>query len=272
MDGSEWAGPIGDAWAAEWQRTDRTFAGLAPHLNGAAIAAAQEIEAKTIIDIGCGAGATSIKLSTALPDARITGIDISAGLVKIAKARAVSLSNLNFATGPVEAVVADYVPVDLFVSRHGVMFFPDPAVAFAALRKAAPKGRIVFSCFRAATLNPWASEIGAEIGVPAPSPGYVPGPFAFADPGFVRSLLEAAGWRDVEAQPVDYNYHAGEGADPVADALSLFERIGPTARLLAAAAPAERAVMIECITTVLERHRSGNMVDFPAAAWIWSAR
>jgi SAM-dependent methyltransferase len=213
-------------------------------------------------------------LAAALPAAHITGIDISPGLTAIAATRAADIPNLRFATGPVETLVADCAPVDLFVSRHGVMFFPDPAAAFAALRAAAaPGGRIVFSCFRAASLNPWASEIGAEIGVPLPpSESYVPGPFAFADPAFVRPLLEGAGWGDIEATPVDYHYCAGEGADPVTDALDLFSRIGPTARALGAADPAARGGMLDRMVTVLERYRSGDTVDFPAAAWLWSAQ
>ena len=274
MDASEWSGPVGDVWAAEWQRTDRSFADLAPHLNAAAIVAVTGIDAPVIVDIGCGAGATSLALAAALPAAHLCGIDISPGLTAIAVTRAADLPNLRFVTGPVEALVGDQAPVDLFVSRHGVMFFPDPAAAFAALRgAAAPAGRIVFSCFRAASLNPWASEIGAEIGVPLPpSDSYVPGPFAFADPDFVRLLLEGAGWGDVEATPIDYSYCAGEGADPVADALDLFSRIGPTARALSAADPAARSGMVDRMKTVIERYRSGDTVDFPAAAWLWSAQ
>lgn len=274
MDASEWAGPVGDVWAAEWQRTDRSFADLAPYLNAAALAAAIEIEAHTIVDIGCGAGATSLALAAALPAADITGIDISPDLTAVAATRAANVPNLRFATGPVETLLAGHAPVDLFVSRHGVMFFPDPAAAFATLRAAAaPAGRIVFSCFRAASLNPWASEIGAEIGVPLPpSDGYAPGPFAFADPAFVRPLLAAAGWGAIEATPVDYHYRAGAGPDPVADALDLLSRIGPTARALAAADPSARSGMLSRMATVLERYRSGDIVDFPAAAWLWSAR
>ncbi len=274
MDAGEWAGPVGDIWAAEWQRTDRSFADLAPHLNSAAIAALAGIESPRIVDIGCGAGATSPALASALPAARITGIDISPGLTAIAATRAADVPNLSFATGPVEMLLAGYAPVDLFVSRHGVMFFPDPPAAFAALYAAAgPAGRIVFSCFRAAALNPWVSEVGAEIGMVAPPPDpYVPGPFAFADPAFVRPLLEAAGWRDVEAIPIDYRYHAGQGPDPVADALDLFTRIGPTARALKVADPGTRGSMLDRIAAVIRRYRSGDTVDFPAAAWIWSAR
>ena len=268
--GYDWRGDIGEVWAEEWRRTDRS---LAP-VNRALVAEAATDAPDRILDIGCGAGATSLALAAALPAARITGIDISPGLTAIAATRAATVPNLRFATGPVETLLADYAPVDLFVSRHGVMFFPDPTAAFAALRAAAaPEGRIVFSCFRAASLNPWASEIGAEIGAPLPpSDGYVPGPFAFADPDFVRPLLEGAGWGDIEATPVDYHYSAGAGPDPVADALDLFSRIGPTARALSAADPAARSGMLDRMLAVVERYRSGDTVDFPAAAWLWSAQ
>ena len=100
----------------------------------------------------------------------------------------------------------------------------------------------------------------------------MPGPFAFADPDFVRPLLQGAGWSDIEATPVDYNYSAGAGPDPLADALDLFSRIGPTARALSAADPAARSGMVDRMITVIERYRSGDTVDFPAAAWLWSAQ
>ena len=274
IQAAEWAGSVGDVWAAEWQRTDRSFAGLAPQLNAAAIAAVEGHAAPRILDIGCGAGATSLALAAALPDAVVTGVDISPGLIATAQARAESMPNLRFELGPVEAIAGSHAPIDLFVSRHGVMFFPDPVAAFTAIRAAAaPGGRLVFSCFRSIALNPWISEIIAAMqGAPPPSPtGYMPGPFAFADQDVVRAFLAAAGWRNVEARPVDYIYHAGAGSDPVGDALDFFSQIGPAASLLRAAEPDVRAAMHQRITPILERHRKGDVVDFPAAAWLWSA-
>ena len=271
---SDWEGPVGDVWAAEWQRTDHSFAGLAPHLNAAAIAAVEGLAAPRILDIGCGAGGTSMALATALPQAAITGVDISPGLIETARVRAVSLGNLRFELGPVEALAGSHAPIDLFVSRHGVMFFPDPIPAFTAIRAAAaPAGRLVFSCFRSIALNPWAEEIvAAVLGAPPPQPtGYMPGPFAFADPDVVSALLTEAGWRDVQATPIDYVYHAGAGSDPVGDALDLFSRIGPAATPLRAADPEGRPAMLARLTAALERYHQGDVVDFPAAAWLWSA-
>ena len=59
----EWQGRVGEAWAEEWRRTDRT---LAP-VNEALVAARRAARAGArILDIGCGAGATSLALADAL--------------------------------------------------------------------------------------------------------------------------------------------------------------------------------------------------------------
>ena len=274
MDASDWSGPIGSVWAAEWERTDRSFADLSPHLEAAALAVAPAGPAR-IIDIGCGAGVTSLAIARARPDAQITGVDISPDLIAVARDRGAGLANLTFVDAPVQDAATALAPVDLYVSRHGVMFFPDPVAAFSALRAAASdNAQLIFTCFRAVTDNPWAvSLMTAATGAPpSPPTGYTPGPFAFADPAFVTDLLARAGWIAAAPKPVDYTYIAGAGDDPVGDALSFFKRIGPTAGLLRAAEGDERAAMIGRLRAVLERQRVGNHVDFPAAAWLWSAK
>ncbi|MET0372342.1 MAG: methyltransferase domain-containing protein [Sphingobium sp.] len=276
MDANEWTGPVGDVWAQEWRRTDRSFAGLSVALNRR-IGEAMSNASLAVADIGCGAGATAIAAAEANPRAQIVGFDISPALVEIARTRAseTGVTNAHFLAGPAEVALAGQGPFDLLVSRHGVMFFADPVAGFTALRSAArPKARLIFSCFRSPALNLWASEVVTAIfaAPPPPPPCYEPGPFAFADEAFVKATLAAAGWADAEAQPVDYDYVAGAGDDPVADAVAFFSRIGPAARALRAADPEDRAAMVERITAVCRAHRAGDTVTFPAAAWIWSAR
>ncbi|MGJ3648715.1 class I SAM-dependent methyltransferase [Sphingomonas sp. GlSt437] len=273
MEASEWIGPVGDAWAAEWQRTDRSFADLGAMLNEH-ILAHLPADAARVVDIGCGAGSTAIALATARPDTRITGIDLSAPLVEVARERAAGLANLDFLIAAADEAVATLAPIDGYMSRHGVMFFDDPVAAFTKLRRAAaPRAPLLFSCFRSIAANPWAAElIAAATGGPPPvDAGTAPGPFAFADADHVVRLLRAAGWSPSAPQPVDYIYHAGAGADPVADAMAFFARIGPAARLFRTADDAERPAMVARLRALLERHRSGDAVDFPAAAWLWYA-
>lgn len=281
-DARDWTGRTGDVWAAEWARTDRSFAALAPALDDAIDAALDRVVAEgrsagvaKVVDIGCGAGATALALARRHPDVDVVGIDLSAELVAVARAHGADAANARFEVGAVEALVAEQAPVDLFVSRHGVMFFDDPPTAFAALRTAAaPGGRIVFSCFRSVAENPWASLLSAGNAQPptADAQSFSPGPFAFADRDRVAALLHSAGWRDAAATPVDYAYRAGAGDDPVADAIDFFKRIGPAARALREAEPEERATMLAMLHDRLAAARRGDVVDFPAAAWLWSAR
>lgn len=270
---AEWTGAVGDQWSAEWRRTDRSFAGLAPHLDSAIIAAAPDTG--RAIDLGCGAGATALAVARARPELRIKGIDLSPALIDRARERGQGIANLDFEVGDATALAAMLAPVDLFFSRHGVMFYDDPVAALAALhRTAGREARLVFSCFRPPALNPWAAEIVAAITgqPPAPAPGYAPGPFAFADPAFVAGILAEAGWSLGDPRPADFAYRAGEGPRAVDDALDFFTRIGPAAPALRAAGPAERAAMLDRMRLVIERFARHGVVDFPAAAWIWTVR
>jgi SAM-dependent methyltransferase len=269
----DWTGRIGDVWAEEWRRTDRSFANLTPHLNAAILAAATP-RTRKIIDIGCGAGATTLATAQALPNATVTGIDLSPNLIEIARHRAATQANASFECADITIAAPNHAPTDLYVSRHGVMFFADPITAFATLAKAAaPGATFVFSCFAERAANRWATETitatGGDADVP---PSTAPGPFAFADPTQVETILENAGWQAAPPERIDFAYRAGEGADPVADAVDYFRRIGPAASAIRDAAPEERERHIARLTQVCERHDNGTTVEFLAAAWIWTAR
>lgn len=271
---AEWEGAVGDVWAAEWRRTDRSFAGLSPALDAAILAAAPARSGRAV-DLGCGAGETSIALAVARPDLAVTGADISPELVRIAAGRAAGLPNIRFAVADVAGEAAGIASgADLLFSRHGVMFYDQPAEVFAAMRAAvAPQARLVFSCFRAPSLNPWAGALAVTVAgasVPPP-PTDAPGPFAFADPDRVTALLALAGWTAEPPRTIDYAYIAGEGDDPVGDAAGFFRRIGPVSAAFKTAAEADRPAILDRLTAALAEHRRGDRVTFPAAAWIWSA-
>ena len=125
----DWSGTYGDVWAEEWRRTDRTLAPVNEAL--VARAAAGRGGRVRILDIGCGAGATSLALGEALPEAEVTGIDLSPTLIAAARERAGSQGRLRFEVGDATSWTPDEACFDLIVSRHGIMFFDDPVAAFA---------------------------------------------------------------------------------------------------------------------------------------------
>lgn len=265
----EWGGQVGDVWAQEWQRTDRSFT----ELNARLFPMIAELAPATgrALDIGCGAAETSVFLAQAKPELDVTGVDISQSLLEIARSSARGIANIDFVLGDAAAQAGNQAPVDLYFSRHGVMFFDDPVAAFAAFRQAASAdGRLIFSCFRDWSLNGFAYEIGKFTDDAAPADA--PGPFAFASQDRVAGILSASGWRDAKALAIDCNYIAGQGENPVADAMSFMQRIGPAARAIRLADQDQRPAIVDGLRQICEDHRQGESVLFPAAMWIWTAR
>ena len=270
MDSSEWKGRVGDVWAEEWRRTDRSFAPVDAALVDAAAVRVAGVDGARIVDVGCGAGTTSLSLATRLPDAAITGVDLSQALIEVARSRVSAGENVRFEQGDASAWRGE-TGLDLLVSRHGVMFFADPVAAFAHLRTLVrPDGGLVFSCFRSARENPWASGLSHLMPANTPDPN-APGPFAFADPDHVARILARSGWRDAVPRPLDVDYVAGGGDDPIADAIDYFRRIGPVARALRDMDELGRARLVDGLAALVREHRAGDRVSFPAAIWIWSA-
>jgi SAM-dependent methyltransferase len=272
--GDEWRGRVGDSWAAEWVRTDRSFAGLTGRLVEAldqALPPRMGSPRRRVLDIGCGAGETALRLAHVRPDLDVVGLDLSDELVSTARGRAEGMSTLSFVAGDASRWQAD-APFDAALSRHGVMFFDEPVAAFSHLRSLMTSDApLAFTCFAARADNFWASELGELIGAPTPADPYAPGPFAFADADRVRGILRASGWHDATPERVNYRYVAGGGDDPVADAFDFFLRIGPAARHIATLDRGAREAIAPRLKSWLEAHVDDGEVRFPASAWLWRA-
>ena len=59
MEVRDWSGSTGESWAAEWQRTDRSFGGVTERL----LARTRGLDFRRAVDIGCGAGELSLALA-----------------------------------------------------------------------------------------------------------------------------------------------------------------------------------------------------------------
>lgn len=270
-DAGEWRGRVGESWAAEWRRTDRSFGPLTERL----LQRSREFTYSRVLDVGCGAGELSLALGRAQRQARVTGIDISAQLIAAASGRAANLGNACFELAdaatwqPAEGKAPDFV-----VSRHGVMFFDDPVGAFTHLCEVAvPGAALMFSCFRDRAENPFFTEPARQLphAEPLPSPD-TPGPFAFADRTRVEAILLQAGWRQIAFEPYDFPMVIGLGADPVEEAVAYLTVIGPAARAARELGGDERARFVERLRALAERHLHDGIVALRAAAWIVTAR
>ncbi len=158
-----------------------------------------------VLEIGCGTGAFTMPLAAAVGDkGHVVGADISDAMLAAAHKRIAESGMRNISLIQADAQTHDFEPghFNLIASRFGVMFFADPAAAFANLLTAArPGGRLCFACWASLPENrhwliPYEVAL-RRLGPPAPKPPRSPGPMAFAEPDYIRSFLGAAGFSEI---------------------------------------------------------------------------
>lgn len=267
-----WNGPGGRHWTERQQLQDIVLAPVSEIL----LSRADVKSGETVLDVGCGCGATSFDLVKQVgPGGRVTGIDISEPMLGRAR-------ELAPAGSPVEFVLADATvypfrasSIDLLFSRFGVMFFAQPSVSFANMRKALrPGGRLAFACWRTPRDNPWMMLALQEAYKHVPKLPEVkpedPGPFAFAREERVHRILDEAGFSNVAMERADLSLDiaTGRGLDA---AIETVLAIGPTSRALEGQPPDKIAVATQSIRTALAAHQKGNTIPLGGSIWIVTA-
>ncbi len=245
---------------------------------------------EAVLDVGCGSGVTTARAaslvvpevgghSAALEETgRVVGNDVSARMIAAARER--------FPRSAIEWVVADAethdfgtAAFDVVISRFGVMFFADPAAAFANLAAATrPGGRLVAVVWqRRSAVEFFAVPLGVALealdqyGVQPPElPPDDAGPFSLSDPVAVRDLVTAAGWSQVWCQADHRPIYLGGPGDPE-HAARLALGTGVLEAALAGQ-PADLVDEVRAALTVMARERhDGAGVPLATGLWIVTA-
>ena len=233
-------------------------------------------EGRKFLDIGCGAGSTTIRLGGLVSSgASVTGIDISEPMVSFAKEKAKAIENVEFVLGNAQTYEFGPDKFDGVLSRMGVMFFADPIQGFSNIHSALNRGAfLTFAC--------WAPVEEGELtdlllrtalkhtGKPHNDPGTAVGPDAFNDKEHVKSILSSSGFSNLSIETL--KIHSRARMSPEEDA-SVNMEIGCAQRIMvdAEADDVTRGRIYEELLTISKEHQDGDYVGYDRSIHIVSA-
>lgn len=253
------------ARSEKWRRhLDGLEVMLAP-LDAPLIAALDLHAPMRVADIGCGSGATTVALLESAPAGTVAeGFDLSPALVDVARRRphAAGLTTV-FEVADMSTQAPSGPPFDRLMSRLGVMFFADPAAAFANLRRwIAPNGRFAFAVWGPVEDNVWMAHtqaaVASAVAMPPADPA-APGAFRYENAAPLVSLLAAAGYADIVVRdwrgtlPIGNRRGPAEAARFALAAFSSFDEL-----LSRAGARAQERALDELTSRLTAYERAGR--------------
>ncbi|HTO99644.1 MAG TPA: class I SAM-dependent methyltransferase [Myxococcales bacterium] len=190
--------------AERWLRLREAMTRPLVPFGTAAVEALAPQAGEMALDVGCGFGETTRELARLTGSA--LGVDVSEPFLRAARANAPPGARFLLADAQTHRFEERF---DLCFSRFGVMFFDDPALAFANLRAALEPG----ARLSIATWGPWQENewvalalpiLRRQIAAPDPPPG--PGPFGLSDAAALSFLLSRAGFSRVSVTRLELPY------------------------------------------------------------------
>ena len=230
------------------------------------------------LDVAVGVGDPAIDVARALgPWGLLVMSDPVFEMVRVAhRTVRTDASPPRLATVVAEAEAIPFAGAfDGLTCRFGAMFFADPPRAMASLRSAlAPGGRGVFAVWAERERNAFFGAINEavlEVVPDAPQPGPDdPHGFRYAAEGSLATLLDEAGWEDVEERRLPFAMASGLTPHRFWDHLTgLSVEIAELAKKL----PADRAAALrDDVEARVGRYFDGRRLSFPAEARLVRAR
>jgi SAM-dependent methyltransferase len=161
----------------------------------------------TVLDLACGAGSQSLQAAERVgPSGRVIASDISATMLSHVREEAArrGVQNIETLECAAEDLAAASDGFDSAICRLGLMLFPDPARAAAAVARALkPGARFAPLVFTTPSRNPFMSkpmQILLRHAAKEPPPPGRPGIFALGAPNSLEQKLVDSGYTNVESR------------------------------------------------------------------------
>jgi SAM-dependent methyltransferase len=204
-----------DAMAAGWTATRAQFQRTALPVSRWMVDAIRPQPGQRVLELAAGLGDTGLLAAERVaPGGTVIITDGTEAMVEAAREHAaeVGVDNVELRTMQAEWIDLPAASVDGVLCRFGYMLLLDPEAALRETRRVLKSGgRVALAVWGEMDRNPW-MKIGREAlvasGVMPPPDPDLPGPMTLAAPGAVTDLLDAAGFDEIEVEPLDVAFEA----------------------------------------------------------------
>lgn len=219
-----------------WKKWDDFTMNFLKPMGDAIIEALQIKEDDIVLDVASGTGEPGLTIAAMAKNGKVTGTDVADQMLVIAKENADAKGLKNFETKACDVceLPFDDSSFSKISCRMGFMFFPDMQMASDEMyRVLKTGGKMATSVWSGPENNVWITTIMSVIAKnlqPPPPPAGAPGMFRCAAPGFIKTVLEKSGFKNVNEKMIsgkvaydDFNHMwdmMNEVAAPVVGALS----------------------------------------------------
>lgn len=190
--------------APGWAKWEEAFSSGLADVTDTMISMAGIGAGSLVLDLACGVGAQTIQAAKRVGrSGSVVASDISGTMLEHVRRRAEheGIPNIETLECAAEDLTASQTPFDAAMCRLGLMLFPSPSGALAAIQRVLkPGGRFAALVFSTPASNPFASQpmqiLLRHAGKQPPVAGQ-PGIFALGGDGILNNLLEDCGFVDV---------------------------------------------------------------------------
>ena len=271
MDAAQTWGAVAEAWEANVDGLDdHTGEATAALLVRLAVQAGERV-----LELAAGPGSLGARWSELVgPAGTVLVSDISPAMVDAASRRNAALTNVDTAVIDAAAIGRPDGSFDVVACRMGLMFTPDPSVAFAEIRRVlGPGGRFGALTWGGLEHNPWMTCVGMAAmanglvgGGPPIGPG---GIFSLGDPAALEVLAKDAGFSDVTVEEIAITFRS----DSVDAHIEMVGSLaGPLAAVLDAASPEQLAAVRRTAADLAAPYLTGDGLEIPGRALLVAGR
>lgn len=229
-----------------------------------------------ILELACGAGDVGREVAKRLlSDGQVLSTDFSPAMVGVAQARSKEAGATNITHRIMDAQNSDLddESIDGIICRYGFMLMMDPAAALKhGHRVLRSGGRVSLAVWGDPVRNPWIvgpGMAGVALGIMEMKDPLEPGSaFSMSEPQVVTTLLEGAGFADIETEEIDV-VHTFAGMDERMEHLA--DSGGPLAAGLAQASQDQLGSFRAMLEDTYSPYKNGDAYELPGVALVAAA-